>query len=140
MAEANDKLSDIVRIARHYQRSIRIDIDYGRPCIGWLHLPWHRDGCCRRHVSADRRHQSTGVHLDGTLWRWKIVIGGGSRKRSGTQQSVARKLANSRLDDHPMFDKALPCRKGWLVIPIVGKRASVVQELPRHAQGLGPWQ
>lgn len=60
MAEANDKLSDIVRIARHYQRSIRIDIDYGRQdaldgyiCHGTA--SGVLDGMCRQIADTNQR-------------------------------------------------------------------------------------
>ena len=43
-----------------------------------------------------------------------------------------------RLDSKPLFDKAFPVRKGWLIVPAVGRRGSVVAELHaalRRAQG-----
>jgi DNA replication protein DnaC len=45
-----------------------------------------------------------------------------------------------KLEAMPAFDKAFPTRKGWLIVPVVGKRASVVAELNaalRKAKGKG---
>jgi hypothetical protein len=142
MAEAHNKLSDIVRIARHYQRSIRIDIDYGRPdaldgyiCHGTA--SGVLEGMCRQIADTNQR-----------AFTWTGPFGGGKSSLAvalasalGPNKALRMKAREVlRLDDQPSFDKALPCRKGWLAIPIVGKRASVVQELSRgmrKALGLG---
>lgn len=131
MTEANNKLSDIVRIARHYQRSIRIDIDYGRSdaldgyiCHGTASAVL--EGMCRQIVDTNQR-----------AFTWTGPFGGG---KSSLAVALASALGPNKalrtkareilhLDTLPSFDKAFPCRKGWLTIPIVGKRASVVQEL-----------
>jgi hypothetical protein len=142
MTEAKDKLSNIVRIARHYQRSIRIDIDYGRPdalngyichgtAVGVL------ESMCRQLTDTNQR-----------AFTWTGPFGGGKSSLAvalasalGPNKALRAKAREVlRLDKIPFFDKALPCRKGWLAIPIVGKRASVVQELSRgmrKALGLG---
>lgn len=142
MAEAHGKLSDIVRIARHYQRSIRIDIDYGRPdaldgyiCHGTA--SGVLEGMCRQIADTNQR-----------AFTWTGPFGGGKSSLAvalasalGPNKALRAKAREVlRLDAQPSFDKALPCRKGWLAIPIVGKRASVVQELSRgmrKALGLG---
>ena len=142
MAEAHDKLSDIVRIARHYQRSIRIDIDYGRPdaldgyiCNGTASAVL--EGMCRQIADTNQR-----------AFTWTGPFGGGKSSLAvalasalGPNKSLRMKAREVLcLDALPFFEKALPCRKGWLAIPIVGKRASVVQELSRglrKALGLG---
>ncbi len=144
MAEKREPmLSDVVRIARHYQRSIRIDIDLGRAdaldgyichgtALGVL------DSMSKQLVESNQR-----------AFTWTGPFGGG---KSSLAVAVASALgANKalrvkardvlRLDDVPSFDKAFPCRRGWLTIPIVGKRASVVTELAvglRKAHGVLP--
>ena len=141
MAEGHDKLSDIVRIARHYQRSIRIDIDYGRPdaldgyiCHGTA--SGVLEAMCRQIIETNQR-----------AFTWTGPFGGGKSSLAvalasalGPNKALRTKARNVlRLDTQPTVDKALPCRKGWLAIPIVGKRASVVQELSegmRKALGL----
>ena len=84
MAEANDKLSDIVRIARHYQRSIRIDIDYGRSdaldgyiCHGTA--SGLIDGMCRQIADTNQR-----------AFTWTGPFGGG---KSSLAVALASALA-----------------------------------------------
>ena len=133
MAEANDKLSDIVRIARHYQRSIRIDIDYGRPdaldgyiCHGTASALL--EGMCRQIADTNQR-----------AFTWTGPFGGGKSSLAVAFASAlspnkalrAKARGVLRIDDLSSFDRALPCRKGWLAVPLVGKRGSVVQELSK---------
>lgn len=142
MTEAKTKLSDIVRIARHYQRSIRIDIDYGRTdaldgyichgtAVGVL------DSMCKQLTSTNQR-----------AFTWTGPFGGGKSSLAvalvsavGPSKSLrARAREVLRVEELTLFDEAFPCKKGWLAIPIVGKRTSIVQELAkgmRAALGLG---
>ena len=142
MAEAHDKLSDIVHIARHYQRSIRIDVDYGRSdaldgyiCHGTA--SGVLEGMCRQISDTNQR-----------AFTWTGPFGGGKSSLAvalasalGPNKALRAKAREVlRLDTHPTFDRVFPCRKGWLAIPIVGKRASVVEELSlgmRKVLGLG---
>ena len=55
-----------------------------------------------------------------------------------TSQMVAANVRWRQLEIG--FDKAFPARKGWLVVPVVGKRSSVIAELNaalRKAKGKG---
>lgn len=133
-------LSEVVEISRHYQRSIRIDIDLGRSdaldgyichgtAVGVL------ESMCKQLVETSQR-----------AFTWTGPFGGG---KSSLAVAMASALAPSkslrtkarevlRLDAIPSFDKAFPYRRGWLPIPIVGRRGSVVMELAkglRKAQG-----
>ncbi|MEO9227802.1 MAG: hypothetical protein ABI216_02460 [Devosia sp.] len=143
MPETNDlKLSDIVHISRHYQRSIRIDIDLGRPDAldGYI---------C--HGTAIAVLDSMSKQLSESNQRaftWTGPFGGGKSSlavalasaldHNKSLRAKAREVLN--LEQFPAFDNAFSCRRGWLTIPIVGKRASVVAELSkglRKSQGLG---
>ena len=143
MSETKDaKLSEIVHISRHYQRSIRIDIDLGRPDAldGYI---------C--HGTATAVLESMSKQLSKSNQRaftWTGPFGGGKSSlavalasalsHNKTLRTKARELLN--LERLPAFDNALPCRRGWLTIPIVGKRTSIVAELSkglRKSQGLG---
>jgi hypothetical protein len=134
------KLSDLVHVSPHYQRSIRIDVDLGRPDAlnGYI---------C--HGTATAVLSSVTKQLlesNQRAFTWTGPFGGGKSSLAVAFASVlgpdkhlrmkAREVL--RLESIPSFDQALPFRRGWLTVPIVGKRASVVSELAkglRHAQG-----
>ena len=132
MAKAIDaKLSDVVSVSRHYQRSIRIDADLGRPeaLAGYICHATARavlDGMSRQLIDNNQRS-----------FTWTGPFGGG---KSSLVVALASALAPDealrskarsllRLNDLPAFDDAFPVRRGWMVLPIVGKRGSVVAEL-----------
>ncbi len=127
------KLSDIVHVSRHYQRSIRIDIDFGRPDAldGYI---------CHGTATAVLSSMSKQL-LDSNqrAFTWTGPFGGGKSSLAvalasalGVDKHLRTKARNVlKLEDIPSFDNALPCRKGWLTIPIVGKRTSVVSELAK---------
>jgi hypothetical protein len=141
MAESKEQaLSDIVRISRQYQRSIRIDADIGRADAldGYI---FHStaasviDGMCRQVAGTNQRS-----------FTWTGPFGGGKSSLAVALASAlhpdrslrAKARAALKLDSKPAFDKAFPVRKGWLVVPVVGRRGSVIAELGaaiRRAQG-----
>ncbi len=141
MAEQKEQaLSDIVQISRQYQRSIRIDADIGRADAmdGYI---FHStassviDGMCRQ-VSGTNQRSFT----------WTGPFGGGKSSLAVALASAlhpdkalrAKARSALQLDSKPAFDKAFPVRKGWLLVPVVGRRGSVVSELGaaiRKAQG-----
>lgn len=127
------KLSEMVRISRHYQRSIKIDIDLGRPDAldGYI---------C--HGTAQAVLQSMSKQLlesNQRAFTWTGPFGGGKSSLAvafasalGVDKSLRNKARELLpLNGLPAFDQALPYKKGWLTIPIVGKRASVVGEMSR---------
>ncbi|WP_434033267.1 ATP-binding protein [Cupriavidus sp. a3] len=141
----NDKdylLSDIVRISRHYQRSIRVDADLGRKdaLSGYI-----------RNATATAVLDSMAIQLAETNQRsftWTGPFGGGKSSLAVALASALhidkslRALARKALglDSMPAFDRAFPARKGWLTVPVVGKRGSVVAEINsslRKAKGKG---
>lgn len=133
-------LSDIVQISRQYQRSIRVDADIGRAdaLTGYI---------C--HATANAVVEGMCKQVSGTNQRcftWTGPFGGGKSSLAVALASALHPDKNLRerareslqLDSKPSFDKAFPVRKGWLVVPVVGRRGSVVGELDaalRRAQG-----
>lgn len=132
MAESKEKaISDIVQISRQYQRSIRIDADIGRADAldGYI---FHStassviDGMCRQVAGTNQRS-----------FTWTGPFGGGKSSLAVALASAlhpdkalrAKARSALQLDSKPAFDKAFPVRKGWLVVPTVGRRGSVVSEL-----------
>lgn len=133
-------LAEIVRISRQYQRSIRVDTDIGRAdaLSGYIcHATAASvvDGMCRQLADTNQR-----------CFTWTGPFGGG---KSSLAVAVASALHPDkalrtkarqalRLESKPDFDKAFPVQKGWLIIPAVGRRGSVITTLHtslRKAQG-----
>ncbi|OIQ91129.1 hypothetical protein GALL_269820 [mine drainage metagenome] len=127
----NTKLSDVVRITRQYQRSIRIDVDLGRSDAleGYI---------CHGTASAVLGSMSRQLlESNQRAFTWTGPFGGGKSSLAVALSSAlvpdkklrakARKILP--LSSMSAFDKAFPVRRGWLVLPLVGKRASIANEL-----------
>ncbi|KDR27147.1 hypothetical protein [Caballeronia zhejiangensis] len=134
-------LSEHVKIAQHYQRSIRLDVDLGRMdalegylCHSTAHLVL--ESMSRQLIETNQR-----------AFTWTGPFGGGKSSLAlalasaiGRDRSLRAKARESlELDDLRSFDEAMPTKRGgWLVLPVVGKRGSVVREIARSlARGLG---
>lgn len=131
---AESKLIEHVNIARNYQRSIRIDIDYGRSDAldGYI---------C--HGTATQVLENMILQLKETnqgAFTWTGPFGGGKSSLAltlasaiGRNKAIRTKAASViHKDKFPLIEEVLPVKKGgWLVIPVVGKRGSVVQEIYR---------
>lgn len=130
-------LSDIVQISRQYQRSIRVDVDIGRAdaLSGYI---------C--HATATAVVDGMSKQLSSTNQRcftWTGPFGGGKSSLavalasalhpSKTLRAKAREVLH--LDAKPDFDLAFPVRKGWLLVPAVGRRGSVIAELNSALRG-----
>ncbi|WP_434782329.1 ATP-binding protein [Ferrovum myxofaciens] len=131
MTDEGQILADIVRISRHYQRSIRVDADLGRhdALAGYI---------C--HSTATSILESMSAQVTETNQRsftWTGPFGGGKSSLALALASALhcdkslRSLARTALkvDAMPTFDLAFPADKGWLIIPVVGKRGSIVAEI-----------
>ncbi|QBJ77860.1 ATP-binding protein [Aquitalea sp. USM4] len=133
-------LSDIVQISRQYQRSIRLDADIGRAdaLTGYI---------C--HATAASIVDGMSKQLANTNQRcftWTGPFGGGKSSLAVALASALhpdqtiRTLAREALclGSASAFDKAFPVNTGWMLVPVVGRRGSVVTELGasiRRAQG-----
>jgi len=134
-------LSDIVQISRQYQRSIRIDADIGRSDAldGYIVHATASSviaGMCKQLANTNQRS-----------FTWTGPFGGGKSSLAVAlasalhpDESLRSKARSSlKLDSKPDFDQAFPVQEGWLVIPVVGRRGSVVKELDaaiRKSRGL----
>jgi len=133
-------LADIVQISRQYQRSIRLDADIGRAdaLAGYIcHATAASvvDGMCKQLANTNQRS-----------FTWTGPFGGGKSSLAVALASALhsdktlRALARETLylDSKSAFDKAFPVNTGWMLVPVVGRRGSVVAELEasiRRAQG-----
>lgn len=133
-------LADIVQISRQYQRSIRLDADIGRAdaLAGYIcHATAAAviDGMCKQLANTNQRS-----------FTWTGPFGGGKSSLAVALASALhsdkalRTLAREALylDSKSAFDKAFPVNTGWMLVPVVGRRGSVVAELEasiRRAQG-----
>ncbi|UPL05438.1 ATP binding protein [Pseudomonas sp. IsoF] len=124
-------LADIVHISRQYQRSIRIDIDLGRTDAlnGYIcHATAASviEGICRQITETNQRS-----------FTWTGPFGGGKSSlavalasalhRDSELRACAREVLN--LKAIPSFDTAFPVKNGWLLVPVVGQRGSVISEV-----------
>jgi hypothetical protein len=137
-------LSDVVTISRQFLRSVRIDTDVGREdaLLGYIFQG-----------TASSLLESMARQITETRQRaftWTGPYGGGKSSLAlmlcslvGAQPKVRAK-ARQLLDipEASLVHKAFEAKgDGWLVVPVVGKRADVVQELGTalaKAQGLPP--
>jgi hypothetical protein len=124
-------LADIVQISHHYQRSIRVDADIGRAdaISGYIcHATAASvvEGMCRQLANTNQRcftwtgpygggKSSLAVALASTLHPNKVL-------RAKARQAL-------QLDAKPAFDQAFPVQNGWLIVPVVGRRGSVIASL-----------
>ncbi|MDQ0142878.1 ATP-binding protein [Cupriavidus necator] len=130
-------LSDIIQISSQYQRSIRVDADIGRAdaLSGYIcHATATAvvDGMCKQLADTNQR-----------CFTWTGPFGGGKSSLAVAlasalhpNKSLRTKARQAlRLDSKPAFDKAFPVQKGWLIVPIVGRRGSVVADLYAALRG-----
>ncbi|MFU2489585.1 ATP-binding protein [Thauera sp. WH-1] len=139
-AQKTKKLAELVRIRQQYQRSIRLDADLGRMDA--------LDGYVCHKTAADVL-DAMAKQISGSNQRaftWTGPFGGGKSSLAialasalapdGNLRAKARDVL--RLDSHPNFDEALPVSRGWLVLPVVGRRGFVSEEISKalnHALG-----
>jgi|TARA_R110000851_G_scaffold196255_4_gene347153 hypothetical protein len=133
-------LADVVHISRQYQRSIRVDADIGREdaLTGFIcHATAGSvvGGMCKQLTSTNQR-----------CFTWTGPFGGGKSSLAVALASAlhpdkslrAKARKALQIGANPLFDQAFPTQKGWMIVPAVGRRGSVVAELHtalRGAQG-----
>lgn len=133
-------LSDIVQISRQYQRSIRLDADIGRAdaLTGYI--------CHGTAASIVDGMSKQLANTNQRCFTWTGPFGGGKSSLAVALASALhpdltlRALAREALclGSASAFDKAFPVNTGWMLVPVVGRRGSVVAELSasiRRAQG-----
>lgn len=127
---ADMPISQAVQIARHYRRSVRIDADIGRPDAldGYVLTNTAREALSimSRQISetTDRAFTWTGPYGGGKSSLAVVLASALSAN------ALVRVRARAILGDQvPGFQDAFRVSsKGWLVLPVVGKRASVAAE------------
>lgn len=126
-----NKLSQHVAVNRQFLRSVRLDADLGRvdAMQGYILQP-----------SARTLLETTAKHLLNTQQRaftWTGPYGGGKSSLALALASLAggeptiRKAARTALGitNNDGIHKFFGAKKPWVVLPVVGKRASVVDEI-----------
>ena len=126
-----NKLSRHVAVNRQFLRSVRLDADLGRADAmqGYILQP-----------SARNLLETTAKHLLNTQQRaftWTGPYGGGKSSLALALASLAggdptiRKAARTALEvtSSDGIQKFFGAKKPWVVLPVVGKRASVVDEI-----------
>lgn len=124
-------LSDIVEISRQYQRSIRVDADIGREDALSSYICHATasavvDGMCSQLANTNQRCFTWTGPFGGGKSSLAIAIASALHPNKTLRAKARQKL---QLDSKPVFDKAFPVHKGWLIVPAVGRRGSVVAEL-----------
>lgn len=127
----SNKLSQYVAVNRQFLRSVRLDADYGRvdAMQGYILQP-----------SARTLLETTANHLLNTQQRaftWTGPYGGGKSSLALALASFAggdptiRKAARAALgvSNSDGIQKFFGGKKPWVIIPVVGKRVSVVDEI-----------
>lgn len=127
----SDKLSQCVTVNRQFLRSVRLDADLGRADAmqGYILQP-----------SARALLDTTAKHLLNTQQRaftWTGPYGGGKSSLALALASLVngdenvRKAARSALElkSGDGLLKFFGAKKPWIVLPVVGKRVSVIDEI-----------
>lgn len=125
------QMGQAVQIARHYRRSVRIDADIGHADAldGYVLTNTARDAlsimCRQINGSKDRAFTWTGPYGGGKSSLAVVLASALSADR------VIRARASEILADNVSdFSEAFPVSsKGWLILPVVGKRGSIAAEV-----------
>lgn len=126
-------LSEVVRISRLYQRSIRIDADLGRSDAldGYVCHATARgvlESMSRQLTQGNQRAFTWTGPFGGGKSSLAVALASALSESKPVRQKARELLATDKIDS---FDTAFACRRGWLVLPAVGKLASVVDELTK---------
>lgn len=132
-AHTTKKLSNFVQIRPQYQRSIRLDVDFGRmdALDGYV---------CHKTAGDVLDNMAKQIHgSNQRAFTWTGPFGGGKSSLAvalasalGPDESIRAKAREVlRLSTHPNFDEAFPVSNGWLVLPVVGRRKFVSEEISK---------
>lgn len=123
-------LSDIVHVARRFQRSVRVDADLGMAGAlnGFV--------CHGSSKVALETMAKLMVETEQRAFTWTGPYGGGKSSLALALCSLIggdpkrRKRARLILGCLPDFARAFPVgREGWLVVPLVGRRGNPIEDL-----------
>lgn len=125
-------LSEVVSISRHFLRSVRIDMDYGREDAlqGYI-----CQGTARRVLENVAKQI---LDTNQRAFTWTGPYGGGKSSLALALCSLVGPDANLRskaaqvlgTEDNDPLRQAFPTgQSGWLVVPVVGRRGSVIESL-----------
>lgn len=134
MSAESDSLFDAtpVKIERHYRRSVRIDADLGRrdALDGYVLTETAREALSimtRQIVGSSQR-----------AFTWTGPYGGGKSSlalvlaAAIADDASLRERSKRFVDEVPSFKEAFSTDDGsWLVIPVVGRRSSILTELSK---------
>ena len=123
-------LTDVVSVARRFQRSVRVDTDLGR--AGALNgFVCH--GTSKIALETMARFM---VETEQGAFTWTGPYGGGKSSlalalcASISADTKLQTYARSLLADLPDLHRAFPVGKqGWLVVPLVGRRGDPIEDL-----------
>jgi hypothetical protein len=126
-------LFDHVRIRRHFQKSVRLDADFGRldALDGYI---CHRTAM---NVLDSMTRQINGSEQRAFTWTGPYGSGKSSLAVALASALSPDKILRSKsrkalqVDGLEEFDKAFPVSRGWLIVPVVGKRGSVSREISK---------
>ncbi|NPE57820.1 ATP-binding protein [Dickeya dadantii] len=124
-------LSDVVSISPQYQRSIRIDSDMGQldALNGYF---CHNtassviENICNHILSTNQRSFTLTGPFGGGKSSLAVVLGSALHSNA-TVRNQARRVLNAESING--FEQAFPVKNGWSILPLVGKRGSVILDL-----------
>lgn len=127
----SDSLSNYITVAQHYRRSIRIESDIGR----YDSLGGYVCNGTAKSVLESMARQVKGSSQ--RAFTWTGPFGGGKSSLAVIlasalhEDSKLRELARARLPSGvtSALDEAFPVKKGWKVVAVSGRRASVVSAI-----------
>lgn len=130
---AEIQMGQAVQIARHYRRSVRVDADIGRAeaLDGYVLTDTACNAlsimCRQVNGSRDRAFTWTGPYGGGKS-SLAVVLASALSADSAVRTRATDIFANKVQG----FAKAFPVSsKGWLILPIVGKRGSIAAEVAK---------
>lgn len=124
-------LSDVVSISPQYQRSIRVDLDMGQ--LDALNSYFCHNtassvikNICHQILSSNQRSFTLTGPFGGGKSSLAVVLGSALHSNI-IVRNQARHILNT--ENTEGFDQAFPVKNGWCILPLVGKRGSVVLDL-----------
>lgn len=127
-----EKLSSLIEISRHFLRSIRIDIDYGREDAlqGYI--------CQGTALNLLENMSRQITETQQRAFTWTGPYGGGKSSLALLLCSLVgpeKRLRNKSMEilsipvDSPISKAFHVGRNGWMVLPIVGSRENILNKL-----------